>query len=118
MANDRIKAGGGAQPDTIRVRLVWWKLPSTTADLAWGGHPPQCGSADVEVLGVWSPRRTSYTVHAVLPIERLPHMNKSSRALFVRSAKKTLAEQIGVSVSGLSPDIVEWSGPNNDPHGS
>tara|TARA_Y100000310_G_C20227038_1_gene598442 strand:- start:101 stop:454 length:354 start_codon:yes stop_codon:yes gene_type:complete len=111
MAEGHIKAGGGATPDTLCVRLVWWKLPSTAADLAWGKHPPQCGSADIEVLGVWSPRRTYFTVHAVLPKEPLPSMNRSAQTQFVRAAKKTLAEHIEVNVHGLSPDIVEWKDP-------
>ena len=112
MAEGHIKAGGGSTPDTLRVRLVWWNLPSTAADLAWGGHPPKCGSADIEVLGVWSSRRTSFSVHAVLPQEPLPPMNKSSQSQFVKAARKTLAGQIEVNVRGLTPDIVEWKDPN------
>ena len=115
MAKGHIKAGGGSTPDTLRVRLVWWKLPSTSADLAWGGQPPKCGSADIEVLGVWSSRRTYFSVHAVLPQEPLPPMNKSARSQFVKAARKTLAEQIEVNVQGLTPDIVEWKDPN-EPH--
>ena len=112
MAESNIKAGGSSTPDTLCVLLVCWKLPSTAADLAWGGQPPDCGSADIEVLGVWSPRRTYFTVHAVLPKSPLPSMNKSARALFVKAARKTLAEQIGVAVNGMAPDIVEWNDPN------
>ena len=112
MAESNIKAGGSSTPDTLCVLLVCWKLPSTAADLAWSGEPPDCGSADIEVLGVWSPRRTYFTVHAVLPKSPLPPMNKSARALFVKAARKTLAKQIGVVVNGMAPDIVEWDDPN------
>ena len=112
MAESNIKAGGRSVPDTLCVLLVCWKLPSTAANLAWGGEPPNCGSADIEVMGVWSSRRTFFTAHAVLPKSPLPLMNKSARALFVKAARKTLAEQIGVVVNGMAPDIVEWDDPN------
>ena len=117
MTEGRIKAGGSAKPDAFRVRLIWWYLPSTAADLAWGGQPPRWKSANVEVLGVWSFRRKNFTVHAVLPDEPLPPMNRSSRAQFVKAARTTLAEQIEASVYGLTPDIVDWDDPNEPPTG-
>jgi hypothetical protein len=64
----------------------------------------------VEILGVWSPRGSRFTVHAVLPQEPLPEMNSSARALFVKAARATLADDLSVEVEGLKSDIVDWEG--------
>jgi len=111
MTESRVKAGGASTPDTLRVRLVWWQLPSTPADKAWSENPPECRQVEVDVLGVWSPRKTIFTVHAVLPQDPLPPMNRSSRGQFVRTARKILADMVQIPVHGLSPDIVEWTDP-------
>ena len=108
------KPGGGGQPDTCRVRLVWWPLPSTAANKGWGKEPPHCREIEVEMLGVWSPRKTSFTVHAAFPQEPLPPMNSSSRSQFVRAARDATATLLGVSVEGVSQDIVDWEVTNAD----
>ena len=111
MTESRVKAGGASTPDTLGVRLFWWKLPSTSADKAWSIDPPECRQVDVDVLGVWSPRKTYFTVHAVLPKEPLPPMNGASKSQFVRTARKILVDRIHIPIHGLNPDIVEWSDP-------
>jgi len=108
MVASNIRPGGGSQPDTLGVRLVWWPLPTTQADKAWGGEPPHCREVEVEMLGVWSPRRTHFIVHAVLPKESLPKMNSSARTRFIKAARSALSEKIGVAVHGVTQDIVDW----------
>ena len=110
----RTKPGGGGQPDTCRVRLVWWPLPSTAADKGWGKEPPHCREIVVEMLGVWSPRKTRFTVHGVFPQELLPPMNGSARAQFVRAARDATKILLGVNVDGVTPDIVDWEATNDD----
>ena len=55
------------------------------------------------MLGVWSPRRSYFTVHAVLPKETLPKMNSSARTQFIKAARTSLSEQIGIPVHGVTP---------------
>ena len=102
------RPGGGSQPDTLGVRLVWWPLPTTQADKAWDGKPPHCREVEIEMLGVWSPRRSYFTVHAVLPKETLPKMNSSARTQFIKAARTSLSEQIGIPVHGVTQDVVDW----------
>ena len=66
------------------------------------------------MLGVWSPRKTSFTVHAAFPQEPLPPMNSSSRSQFVRAARDATATLLGVSVEGVSQDILDWEVTNAD----
>ena len=106
----RIKPGGSSRPDTCRVRLVWWPLPTTAANKGWGKEPPHCREISLTVLGVWSPRNSRFTVHAVLPEEPLPEMNSGSRALFVKAARTALAESLSVNIEGLKSEIVDWEG--------
>ena len=108
--NNHIKPGGHSTPDTCSVGLVWWKLPATGANKAWGKEPPHCREVTVTVLGIWSARRVRYTVHAILPQEPLPEMNSGSKALFVKAAKSALAENLGVIIEGVRTDIVDWEG--------
>ena len=103
-----IKAGGGSTPDTFRVRLCWWFLPTTSADKGWASKPPPINSVMVDVLGVWSPRKSYFTLHGVLPHDQLPTLNRSSKTLFVKAARSALTENIGVPVQGLTPDVVDW----------
>ena len=110
----RIKPGGGGQPDTCRVRLVWWALPSTAANKGWGKEPPHCREVEVEMLGVWSPRKSRFTVHAIFPREPLPPMNSSARSQFIRAARDATAALLGVNVEGVSQDIVDWEGADAD----
>lgn len=114
LSKPKARPGGGSQPDTLGVRLVWWPLPATQADKAWDGKPPHCREVDVEILGVWSPRRTHFTVHAVLPKETLPKMNSSARTQFIRAVRSALSEQIDLPVHGVTQDIVDWSNVHSD----
>jgi hypothetical protein len=110
----RTKPGGGGQPDTFRIRLVWWVTASTAANKGWGKEPPHCREVTVKMLGVWSPRKTRFTVHAVFPTEQLPPMNNSSRAQFIRAARDATAAQLGVPVEGVAQDIVDWEATGDD----
>ena len=60
------------------------------------------------MLGVWSPQRRHFVVHAVLPTETLPAMNSSARTQFIKAARSTLSEKIGVPVHGVTQDVVDW----------
>lgn len=60
------------------------------------------------MLGVWSPRRTHFIVHAILPKESLPKMNSSARTRFIKAARLALSDKIGVGVHGVTQDIVDW----------
>ena len=108
--NKHTKPGGSSRPDTCCVRLLWWPIPTTSANKSWGKEPPHCREVALEILGVWSPRGSRFSVHAVLPKEPLPEMNSPARSLFIRAARDTLSAKLGVEVDGLKSDIVDWEG--------
>ena len=66
------------------------------------------------MLGVWSPRKSRFTVHAIFPQETLPPMNSSARSQFIRAARDATMALLGVSVEGVSQDIVDWEVTNAD----
>jgi len=105
------KRVGSTKPETYRLRLVWWPLPSTAADKGWGNEPPHCREVTVEVLGIWSLKKSLFTAHAVFPTEPLPPMNPSARSQFIRATRNTLGGILGVKVEGISNDIIEWEAP-------
>jgi len=66
------------------------------------------------MLGVWSPRKSRFTVHAIFPREPLPPMNSSARSQFIRAARDATMALLGVSVEGVSQDIVDWEATSGD----
>lgn len=103
-------AGGTAQPTTFRLRLCFWHLPTTAANMGWGVKPPVCRTVELEVLGVWSSRKVKMDVQAVFPISYLPKMNSSAKTTFIKALKEGVMKKMGVPVSGVSRDVVDWDG--------
>ena len=103
-------AGGTAQPTTFGLQLCFWHLPTTAANMGWGLEPPTCETVELEVLGVWSARKVRMDIQAVFPQVRLPKMNSSAKTVFVKALKRAIEKRAGVPVSGLSRDIIDWSG--------
>ena len=110
-----IRPGGMNRPDTCRIRLTWWLAPTTAANISWGTSPPHYQEISIEVLGVWTTRGKRFIVHAVLPEERLPKINKSSRGLFLKAVRDALSYSLEVTIEGLKADIVDWEGPDIEP---
>ena len=108
--NQPVKRTGSTRPDTCRVRLVWWPLPSSSADKAWGKEPPHCREVVVEILGIWSPRQTYFTAHAIFPLEPLPPMNHSAQFQFLRAVRTMAAEELSTKIEGVRNNIVDWEG--------
>tara|TARA_R110002020_G_scaffold175593_2_gene367546 strand:- start:1351 stop:1728 length:378 start_codon:yes stop_codon:yes gene_type:complete len=110
----RVKSGGTAQPTTFGLQLVFWYLPSTTANMAWSTDPPESWTVALSVLGVRSPRGTRMDVQAVFPETPLPKMNNSSKSLFIRALKAKAVEELGVPVTGVSRDVIDWTGTDTE----
>ena len=98
------------QSETVNVRIVWWESLTNLADLQWSTNPPHCREMACDVLGVWSTRRVRFSVHAVLPCEPLPPMNRTSRPLFVKAVKQALVDKLAVGVDGCNMEITDWEG--------
>ena len=106
----RVLAGGTAQPTTFGLRLCFWHLPTTAANMGWGLEPPPCETVELEVLGVWSARKVKMDVQAVFPRVRLPKMNSSAKATFIKALKEAVQKKVGVPATGISRDVVDWDG--------
>ena len=78
--------------------------------MAWGLEPPPCGFIDLEVIGVWSSRKVKMDVQAVFPKMRLPKMNSSAKATFIKALKEAVQEKVGVPAPGVSRDGGAWVG--------
>ena len=109
-----MKSGGAAQPTTFGLRLVFWHLPSSSADMAWSTDPPESGTVDLSILGVRSPRGTRMDIQAVFPETPLPKMNSSSKTLFIKALKAKVLAELGILVTGVSRDIVDWDGADTE----
>jgi len=110
----RVKAGGANQPTTFSLRLVFWTVPSSSADMVWSTESPESGTVDLEILAVSSPRGTKMEVQAVFPKTPLPQMNSSSKASFLRALRTKADEVAGQPVTGISRDIIDWEGTETD----
>ena len=109
-SEERVKSGGHNQPTTFGLRLVYWYLPSSSANMAWSPDPPKTGTVDLNILGVRSPRGTRMDVQAVFPETPLPQMNSSSKALFIKALKAKALAELEVQITGVSRDIIDWDG--------
>ena len=96
------------QSETVKVKIVWWPVIHSLGDIQWSTTPPHCRELACEVLGVWSSRKVRFNVHAVLPSEPLPPMNRSSRPVFIRAMRQALADKLGVKIEGCNADIIDW----------
>ena len=110
----RVKSGGAAQPTTFGLRLCFWHLPNTSADMAWSTDPPTSETVDLSILGVKSPRGTRMDIQAVFPETPLPKMNSSSKTLFIKALKAKAVAELGLSITGVSRDFVDWNGPDTE----
>jgi hypothetical protein len=108
--SERVRAGGDNQPTTFGLRLVFWHLPHTAADIDWSADPPESWTVDLNILGVKSRRGSKVDVQAVFPATSLPQMNSSSKTLFIRALKAKVFSELGVPVTGVSRDIIDWDG--------
>ena len=106
---------GASASDALRVLLVWWEVPSTSANIMWSESPPHCREVSFDVLGVWSSKRSRFIVHAILPKEPLPPMNKGTRPQLVRTIRQALAAQTGVVIEGITQSIIDWRGSDDKP---
>ena len=109
-----MKSGGAAQPTTFGLRLVFWHLPSSSADMAWSTDPPKSETVVLSILGVKSPRGTRMDIQAVFPETPLPKMNSSSKTLFIKALKAKVLAELGILVTGVSRDIVDWDGADTE----
>ena len=53
-------------------------------------------------------------VQAVFPETPLPKMNNSSKSLFIRALKAKAVEELGVPVTGVSRDVIDWTGTDTE----
>ena len=107
---------GSSASDALRVLLVWWELPrASSANVIWSASVPHCREVSLDILGVWSPQRSTFTVHAVLPKEPLPPMNKKSRQQLLGAIREVLAEQTGAIIAGVASGIIDWEGSDGKP---
>jgi len=104
------RTDGSIKSETIRVKILWWPTLRDGANVQWSTDPPHCREVACDVLGVWSSRRVKFIVHAVLPNETLPPMNRPSRSLFVKAIKQAMADELGVGVDGCNTDVIDWEG--------
>ena len=98
------------QSETVTVRIVWWPVINSMGNVQWSIAPPHCRELSCDVLGVWSSRKVKFNVHAVLPSEPLPPMNRSSRPLFTKAVRQAVADKLGVNVDGCNSDVIDWEG--------
>ena len=49
-------------------------------------------------------------IQAVFPETPLPKMNSSSKTLFIKALKAKVLAELGILVTGVSRDIVDWDG--------
>ena len=96
------------KPDTLRVSLLYWYVPSTPANLSWGVEPPNCYRIGFELVGTKGVRTSKFTVDAVYPITPLPEMNTNAKVRLVKALKVAAGAAIGMDINGLSQDIIDW----------
>ena len=99
-----------AKSEMVKIQIVWWPAINNTGDVQWSVAPPHCREVTCEVLGVWSARRVKFIVHAVLPNESLPPMNRPSRPLFIKAIRKAMSIKLGVGIEGCNADVIDWEG--------
>ena len=104
------RTDGAVKSESIKVKIVWGPALSNLANIQWSTDPPHCREVACDVLGVWSSRRVKFIVHAVLPNETLPPMNRSSRYLFVKAIREAMADELGVGIDGCNADVIDWEG--------
>ena len=104
------RTDGAVKSNTIRVKILWWPVLGNLANVQWSTDPPHCREMSCDVLGVWSSRRVRFVVHAVLPNETLPPMNRSSRPLFAKAIRQAMADELGAGIDGCNTDVIDWEG--------
>ena len=104
------RTDGAVKSESIKVKIVWWPALKNLANIQWSTDPPHCREVICDVLGVWSSRRVKFIVHAVLPNETLPPMNRSGRYLFVKAIREAMADELGVGIDGCNADVIDWEG--------
>ena len=108
--NARVKSGGPSQPTTFSLRLTYWSLPSTTANMAWGIDPPACKEIELKILGVLSARGVKMNIQAVFPVTPMPPMNSSAKTNFIKAVREIASMELKMPVDGVTRDIVDWDG--------
>jgi len=53
-------------------------------------------------------------VQAVYPETQLQKMNSSSKSLFIRALKAKAVAELGVPVTGVSRDVIDWTGTDTE----
>lgn len=108
--NARVKSGGTSQPTTFSLRLTYWSLPSTTANMAWGIDPPTYKEIELSVLGVLSARGVRMNVQAVFPVTPIPPMNSSAKSNFIKALREKASMDLKMPVDGVTRDVIDWDG--------
>ena len=53
-------------------------------------------------------------IQAVFPETPLPKMHSSSKTLFIKALKAKAVAELGLSITGVSRDIIDWHGPDTE----
>ena len=99
---------------TERVNLYWWdNIPTQYnrvgyKNLHWDDRIPVCHLIMFDCVGVVGKSKPTFEVQGILPIGRLPYMNKEEKQGMLDTLQRKLESQIEYTLYPMKLSLIDW----------